>query len=221
MKGPPGVSPGGPFRVFGAGRGGPVQGHRTTTRRALRGRAAGPHDEGMSSSTPPLRSVLTAAEGGPALRYERVLAFPAERVWAACSTDAGLSPWIGALRGSASAGDLAFAMTAEGAEAPWVPVEVAACAEASGWDVRLDAGMGAWRFVLSLAAHPDGTLLRFEHRMDSLDELRPYGTGWDYYLDRLELSLSGGEIASVDFVAVNDALAPVFEELFAEAEGRG
>ncbi len=175
----------------------------------------------MNATTPPPRSVPSASEGGPALRYERGLDASVGAVWAACSTDAGLSQWIGALRGSPATGDLAFAMTAEGSEAAWVPVDVAICEEGRGWDVRLDAGMGAWRFVLGLSEAPGGTLLRFEHHMSTLDELRPYGTGWDYYLDRVELALAGQDVADVDFTAVNDTLTPVFEELFAAAETRG
>ncbi|MDR2255810.1 MAG: hypothetical protein LBE25_07440 [Arthrobacter sp.] len=167
-------------------------------------------------STDATRSVLTAAEGGPALAYTRRLQVPARRVLEACSSGEGLATWIGELRGDAASGDLEFSMTAEGSEAPWVPVTVRACTEA-GWDVELDAGLERWRFTLRVIPGPAGSLLRFEHRMGTLEELRPYATGWEYYLDRLERALAGGDVSGVDFGVIDAALSPGFEGLFAAA----
>lgn len=164
-----------------------------------------------------MRSIDSSDPAGPALRYERTLSNSAQEIWDAVSTGEGLATWIGALRGSVKKDSLEFAMTAEGEAAPWVPVKVERCEAPKTFVVSLDGGMGAWRFHLSL--HEDGsdTLLVFKHQMEELALLKPYGSGWDYYLDRLEVALAGGDVTSIDWEAVNAASAPQWDALIDQA----
>lgn len=144
----------------------------------------------------------TAIDGGDALLLERVLPAGLDACWAAFTTTAGTSPWIGEVEGDRDRAR--FRMTAESPDAEWTDVDVEACSAPEHLAVAVPGpGDAAWRLDVRLAAMgPERTAIRFAHRIDDaagVDGLDWIAIGWEYYLDRLEASLSGGDPAEISW----------------------
>ena len=124
---------------------------------------------------------LTTIHDRPALRFERPLAHPIERVWRAVSEPAELERWFPAA-------------------ADWTPAvgETFEAGDATGEVTEVDAPHRlAWTFngelySFDLAAHDDGCVLVFTHVFDDRGLAAQTATGWDAYLSRLEPLLAGG-----------------------------
>jgi uncharacterized protein YndB with AHSA1/START domain len=52
---------------------------------------------------------------------------------------------------------------------------------------------GSTTIEIELVPDGDGTLLRFSHRLDSVDDAGKHAPGWDHYLDRLATAAEGGD----------------------------
>lgn len=144
----------------------------------------------------------TALDGGDVLLLERVLPAGVERCWAAFTTSAGASGWIGEIDGGRE--DARFRMTAESADAEWTPVDVEACAAPEHLAVAAPGPEGgAWRLDIRLAERgAEQTALRFAHRLDAAQGMAGVdwiAIGWEYYLDRLDAALSGGDVAAISW----------------------
>jgi uncharacterized protein YndB with AHSA1/START domain len=124
-------------------------------------------------------------DGRPALRVERRLAHPPERVWRAISEPSELERW--------------FVAAVE-----WTPAEGEEI-EAAGDRVRVTRvepprelawEWAAERYRFELSPDGDGTLLVFTHVFTP--EFGPawqHAAGWDVYFGRLEVHLDGGYIS--------------------------
>jgi uncharacterized protein YndB with AHSA1/START domain len=127
-------------------------------------------------------------DGRPALRFERRLDHPIERVWRAVSEPAELSRWFVS-------------------EVPWLP-EAGEEFEAAGEAGRITAleppRLLAWtwgveRYSFELTADGDGCVLVFTHVFNP--ELGPswqHAAGWETYFNRLEAHLAGGHLSEAD-----------------------
>jgi uncharacterized protein YndB with AHSA1/START domain len=121
-------------------------------------------------------------DGRPALRFERRLPHPVERVWRAVTEPSELARWFVA-------------------EAPWTPAAGEEF-EAHGERGRITAleppRLIAWewgveRYAFELAPDGDGCRLVFTHVFNP--ELGPgwqHAAGWETYLGRLDVHLDGG-----------------------------
>jgi uncharacterized protein YndB with AHSA1/START domain len=142
----------------------------------------------------------------PALRFERRLNHPVERVWRAISEPEQLKAWFpSTVSGQIAAGaDLTF--TFEQGEAPTMQGEVtdheAPNVLAFYW------GHDHLRFELEPAG--DGTILRFTCLLDARDKAARDAAGWHFTFDRLDAALGG---AAPD----DDA----WRRLYADYERRG
>jgi hypothetical protein len=121
-------------------------------------------------------------DGRPALRFERHLDHPVERVWRAVTEPAELARWFVS-------------------EVPWTPVP-GELFEAGGERGRITAleppHLLAWtwgveRYSFELTPADDGCVLVFTHVFDP--RLGPgwqHAAGWETYLNRLDAHLAGG-----------------------------
>ncbi|MGY1840636.1 MULTISPECIES: SRPBCC domain-containing protein [unclassified Modestobacter] len=127
---------------------------------------------------------LETIDGRPALRFERVLAHPVERVWRAVSVPAELERWFPAA-------------------ADWTPAtgEVFEAGGMTGEVTEVEPPHRlAWTFAgdhyaFDLTEHDDGCLLVFTHVFDDRTTAAQTATGWDAYLSRLEPHLAGEQLS--------------------------
>ena len=127
---------------------------------------------------------LQTIDGRPALRFERYLAHPVERVWRAVSEPAELRRWMPAA-------------------ADWTPElgEVFELGGQQGQITELDPPhviawtFGADRFRFTLRAEGDGCALVFTHVFDDAAPAAQTAAGWECYLDRLDAQLAGQDLS--------------------------
>ncbi|GIH95215.1 SRPBCC domain-containing protein [Planobispora siamensis] len=127
---------------------------------------------------------LETIDGRPALRFERTLSHPVERVWRAVSVPAELGRWFPAA-------------------VDWTPA-VGETFEAGGATVEVTEvdppRRLAWTYAgqpysFDLAPDGDGCRLVFIHVIDDLGLSAQTAAGWESYLSRLEPHLAGKEIS--------------------------
>jgi len=146
---------------------------------------------------------LETVDGRPALRFERALAHPVERVWRAVSVPAELERWFPAA-------------------ADWTPAvgETFEAAGMTGEVTEVDPPRRlAWTFngeLYSFDLTPDGEGCRlvFIHVVNDRGLAAQTAAGWDTYLSRLEPHLAGGylseEAAHEPWEAVHERYAERF-----------
>jgi uncharacterized protein YndB with AHSA1/START domain len=138
---------------------------------------------------------LETIDGRPALRFERRLAHPVERVWRAVSNPAELERWFPAA-------------------AHWTPAtgETFEAYGASGEVTEVNAPHRlAWtfagqRYSFDLSALQDGCLLVFTHVFDDRGLAAQTAAGWEAYLSRLEPHLAGGYLSEPEAHAASEEL---------------
>jgi len=137
-------------------------------------------DGTTSEGEPMADGNLVTIDGRPALRFERTLAYPVERVWRAISEPAELERWFPAA-------------------ADWTPAtgETFEAAGSTGEVTQVDAPHRlAWTYAgdqysFELAVHDDGCRLIFTHVFDDRALAAQTAAGWATYLSRLEPHLAG------------------------------
>ena len=131
---------------------------------------------------------LETIDGRPALRFERRLAHPVDRVWRAVTEPAELARWFVA-------------------PVAWTPAlgETFGAEGQSGEITALDAPHRlAWtwgdeRYAFELAADGDGCRLVFIHVFDGRHgPAAQHAAGWEAYFDRLDAHLAGGALSEQD-----------------------
>jgi uncharacterized protein YndB with AHSA1/START domain len=123
---------------------------------------------------------LETLDGRPALRFERRLAHPVQRVWRAVSEPAELELWFPAAADwTPAVGETFVAGGATGRVTEVQPPHVL------GWEFNGDL----YRFELT--ARDDGCLLVFTHVFDDRSIAAQSAAGWHAYLARLEPHLDG------------------------------
>jgi uncharacterized protein YndB with AHSA1/START domain len=132
-------------------------------------------------------ATLETIDGRPALRFERTLAHPVERVWRAVSEPAELGQWFPAA-------------------AEWTPAtgETFEAYGATGLVTEVDAPhrlawtFGADEFRFELADADGACRLVFTHVFDDRARAAQTAAGWEAYLSRLEPHLAGGHLSEED-----------------------
>ena len=143
-------------------------------------------------------------DGRPALRFERRLDHPVERVWRAVTQPDELERWFVA-------------------EVPWTPVEEEVF-EAGGETGRITTlepprviawTWGVERYSFELTPDGDACLLVFTHVFNP--DLGPgwqHAAGWETYLNRLDAHLAGGFLSEEDAHANIEELSQRYRERF-------
>jgi uncharacterized protein YndB with AHSA1/START domain len=138
---------------------------------------------------------------GQAIQITRTLPHAVEDVWNHLADPALLASWYGTYTGDPATGSVQLAMV----EAPDQPGEctIEACERPHRLHVVLQDPTGAaWRLRVSLdsAGSGAGTALVFTQPIAGFEQMAPdVGPGWEYYLDRLQAALDGGDVDAVDF----------------------
>ncbi|HEX5114682.1 MAG TPA: SRPBCC domain-containing protein [Pseudonocardiaceae bacterium] len=131
-----------------------------------------------------MNGTLVTVDGRPALRFERHLKHPVERVWRAIIVPAELASWFPAA-------------------ADWTP-EAGEVFEAGGQTGQVTAleppHLIEWTFAgqafrFDLSAEPDGCALVFTHVFDDGVPAARTAAGWECYFDRLEPHLAGEDLS--------------------------
>ncbi len=147
---------------------------------------------------------LETIEGRPALRFERLLAHPLERVWRAVCEPAELERWFPAAADwTPTTGERFEAYGATGEVAEVDPPR------------RLAWTFAGDRYSFDLTPREGGCLLVFTHVFDDRSLAAQTAAGWETYFARLAPHLAGG------FLSEEDAHAPWEErhERYAERFG--
>jgi uncharacterized protein YndB with AHSA1/START domain len=131
---------------------------------------------------------LQTIDGRPALRFERRMAHPIERVWRAVTEPAELAQWFVA-------------------PVSWTPAlgETFGAEGASGEITALDAPRRlAWswadeRYAFDLEPDGDGCRLVFTHVFNpQYGPADQHAAGWETYFERLDVHLAGGALSEQD-----------------------
>src|SRR5215208_1277717 len=134
-----------------------------------------------------MNGTLETVDGRPALRFERRLAFPVERVWRAVTEPDELAEWFVA-------------------PAPWTPTagETFESYGQTGTITELrEPETLAWTwgeesFRFDLRPDGDGCVLVFTHVLTDTILPAQHAAGWECYLDRLAAHLDGAPISEED-----------------------
>lgn len=134
-----------------------------------------------------MNAILQTVDGRPALRFERRLAHPVQRVWRAVSDPSELAVWMPAA-------------------ADWTPErgEVFELEGLSGEIIELDPPhLIAWTFAgqtfrFELSAEGEGCALVFTHVFDAETPTAQTAAGWECYFDQLDAHLAGGSLSEQD-----------------------
>ncbi|MGE3285425.1 MAG: SRPBCC domain-containing protein [Pseudonocardia sp.] len=166
---------------------------------------------------------MTIADGlvettpdGPRLRFERHLAHPVERVWAALTDPARLRDWWGDAELTASAGTpfrLTWRNTDEAGQAAQLvgtvtraePPHLLVLDALWGFSGSDEPGMPT-TLVWELVPEGDGTLLRFTNDVGMPETCLFAVAGWHLHLDALDALLAGG---SLDIVHPEPVWEPI------------
>lgn len=144
---------------------------------------------------------LEEIDGRPALRFQRRLAHPVERVWRAVSEHDELAAWFVAPVEFKGAGRRFEAMGQAGEVLRFEPPH------ALEWE------WGGERFSFELEPDGDGTRLTFVHVFAARDHGADYASGWHAHFDRLDAHLAGRPVPDPEpgrLVELNDRYAERF-----------
>ena len=126
-------------------------------------------------------------DGRPALRFERRLGHPTEKVWRAVTSPDGLAAWFPArVEGDFTAGGALRFVFANG-EGPPGSGEVLEVDEPRRFAFTWDGD----RMTIDLEPAGDGCLLTFTHVFEDRTAAARDAAGWHVCLDLLERSLGG------------------------------
>ncbi|AOT05634.1 hypothetical protein ASPU41_15865 [Arthrobacter sp. U41] len=150
-----------------------------------------------------IHGTLETIEGRPALRFERSLTHPVDRVWRAVSVPAELGSWFPAV-------------------VEWTPA-VGETFDASGATLEVTEvdppRRLAWIYAgqpqsFELVAEAGGCRLIFTHVLDDHVLAAQTATGWEIYLSRLDPHLGGEhlseEVAHEQWAEIHERYAALF-----------
>ncbi|MCS5720099.1 SRPBCC domain-containing protein [Herbiconiux sp. CPCC 205763] len=181
-----------------------------------------------ADAAPTPRATGHLAEGGPtSLAYERRFAATIAEIWAEVTESARLGRWLGTWTGDPASGRITFQMIAEG-DVPAEEYRIRECSPPNRLvvDTALEPGPMTWHLTVELAEVVGGTdastgsgsgtgpgpgpgpetILTFSHELENIADAVHYGSGWDYYLDRLVVAQAGGDASVVDWATYSPAL---------------
>lgn len=169
----------------------------------------------MTNNTPAAGPVPTGviADGplGQEVQFTRRYRAPIDAVCAAMTEPERLERWIGRWEGDPRTGRVDFYMTAEGDDVEAEEYRIEVCEPPHRFAATTSVGDDQWRLRFELSEADGVTMLVFAQAV--VDDLGGVGPGWEYYLDRLEVALDGGDAATVPWVAYFPAMRTYYDGL--------
>lgn len=132
-------------------------------------------------------------------------------VWASVTEPERTARWFGPWRGRAEVGRTVEVQMAFEESAPWCPLRIEACEPPRRLAVSMEDEAGSWSMELLLAESGGTTELRLVQHLASTEHLGQTGPGWEYYLDMLTATRTGGP--RPDFEDYYPAQKAYFESL--------
>ncbi|MEV6172090.1 SRPBCC family protein [Streptomyces sp. NPDC051954] len=144
--------------------------------------------------TPEPTGQLVPTPAGFDLIITRTYRAPVDDVWASVTESERTARWFGPWRGEAAPGRTVEVQMVFEEEAPWSPLRIEACEPPRRLALSAQDEAGSWSLELLLAqTETTGTTeLRLVHHLTSTEDLGSIGAGWEYYLDMLTASRTGG-----------------------------
>lgn len=156
--------------------------------------------------------------GQPYLVMTREFRAPVDDVWAAVTESDRLARWIGTWSGDPAEGKVLFQMRYEGDDASSEEFIIDECDPphrlAITTEAPYEADQVTWHLELDLAETDGVTTLTFAQSVPDPAMAESVGPGWDYYLDRMVVAESGGDVAAVVFDDYYPALSGHYKDEF-------
>jgi uncharacterized protein YndB with AHSA1/START domain len=117
---------------------------------------------------------------------------PIEDVWASITESERTARWWGPWTGEPGPGRTIRYKMAFEADGPASEMLIEACEPPRHLSVRAVNDYGDWRLEAHLSESGGVTELRFTQHLDAATNIGDVGPGWEYYLDNLVASRTGG-----------------------------
>ena len=146
---------------------------------------------------------LETVDDRPAVRLERRLPHPVERVWRAVSEPGELAQWfVAPVEWTPATGETFTSMEQPGEVTEVDPPSVLA------WT------WGGEAFRFELRPDGDGCVLVFTHVFDDRDQAANYASGWDVHFARLDAHLAGARLSEEQYLEPLVELTDFYSERF-------
>ncbi len=156
--------------------------------------------------------------GNPYLVMTREFRAPIEDVWAAVTESDRLARWIGTWSGDPADGRVSFQMRFAGDDVPSEEFVIDECEAPRRLAITTEApyeqGNVTWHLELDLAEAGGVTTLTFAQSVPDPAMAQGVGPGWDFYLDRMVVAETGGDVAAVVFDDYYPALSEHYKGEF-------
>ena len=170
----------------------------------------------MNTTTATGRNELR--HGIPYVVMTRQFRAPIDDVWAAVTESDRLARWIGTWSGDPAEGRVTFQMRYEGDDASPEEFVIDECEPprrlAITTEGPYETEQVTWHLELDLAETDGVTTLTFAQSVPDPAMAESVGPGWDYYLDRMVVAETGGDVAAVDFDDYYPALSEHYKGEF-------
>jgi uncharacterized protein YndB with AHSA1/START domain len=145
-----------------------------------------------------MTGIPTARLFGTDLELTRSFRAPAEDVWASVTEPDRTARWFGPWEGDAAPGRMIKVQMAFEEPTGWMDMRIDACEPPQRLALSAHDENGNWRIELLVTERDGVTELRFVHHMENTDGIGSIGPGWEYYLDMLVATHTGGPTPDFD-----------------------
>jgi uncharacterized protein YndB with AHSA1/START domain len=152
----------------------------------------------MTTIPPTPAGRLVQTEAGRDLVLTRTFRSPIEDVWASITESERNARWFASWTGEPGPGKtIRYRMTHEEGM-PEADMTIDACEPPRHLAVSAVDEYGAWRLEATLVEDGDTTVLTFVQHLDETETIADSGPGWEYYLDMLVATHTGGPTPDFD-----------------------
>lgn len=132
------------------------------------------------------------------LTLTRSFTAPPPVLWHSFANPVRAAQWFGRWEGTpVRGGSLDLQMLYEEG-LPWSRLQIAECSAPELLRLLVEDEYGSWDLEVRFQESAGGTRLDFIHHLDDPLAAESVGPGWEYYLDRLAATLTGGAVPEFD-----------------------
>lgn len=157
-------------------------------------------DQPASATTPNGTATPTGIRTPTGIAIPRRIDLSLDELWAWITDPDRTALWFGRWSGDPASGAVQVQLAAEDGT-PTTTTEILECrrpsAAAPGRLVTRN-GLG-WVVTLEISAGADESIVTLRQDLDDADAATMIGPGWEFYLDRLETVIAGGDAQAITF----------------------